>query len=75
MPEDREFGWTAEKKFFGGRVDWIKSRLMNISYIDNFLDALENNKELPAIISGMVNYRNPPVSMGADIVLEDEIIE
>lgn len=73
MPEDYEFGWTAEKKFFGGRVDWIQSRLMNISYIDNFFDALENNKDLPAMIPHCVNNRIPPVLMGgADIILEDE---
>lgn len=67
-PIHYEFGRLIESRVFGASVDWIKSnKRMSKDFVQNFMDAIKNNQELPDAedLPGVIR-RGSPLLMAID---------
>ncbi len=72
---DQEFGRLAEINLFKEQINWFQSKeTININYVEQFLTAIENGTELPALTAndGAIP-REPSIGMDIDI-LHDRFI-
>lgn len=83
--EDPEFGRIVERKFFNVTINWVKSigcGAVPVTYITNFLNAINTNAALPVLTdNAYIVKRSRPQMMhggggGADLsYLLDRMIE
>lgn len=68
---NHEFGIYAEHKTFGKQVDWfLSAETLDIAALDMFVDAIENQTQLPrGLIGGALPREGMPNVGGTDIQL------
>jgi hypothetical protein len=67
---DQEFGRLGEMNLFKEHINWFQSKeTININYIQQFLNAIENETELPVLTrnDGAIS-REPSIGLGVDIL-------
>ncbi|KAG4077177.1 hypothetical protein HA402_016164 [Bradysia odoriphaga] len=46
-PMQHEFGFYAEKKIFGEQIKWFWYEVMDLEFVESFVEAIENQSSLP----------------------------